>query len=43
MEYDILDILDLVSSYSNGDVNKIQQVIDSLEVMIENIQEEDEE
>lgn len=43
MEYDILDILDLVSSYANGDVNKIQQVIDNLEIMIENMQEEDEE
>lgn len=43
MEYDILDILDLVSSYANGDVNKIQQVIDNLEIMIENIQQDEEE
>ena len=43
MEYDILDILDSVSSYANGDVNKIQQVIDNLEIMIENIQQDEEE
>lgn len=38
MEYDILDILDTISSYANGDVNKIQQVIDSLKIMIENLE-----
>ena len=38
MEYDILDILDTISSYANGDVNKIQQVIDNLKIMIENLE-----
>lgn len=42
MEYDILDILDTISSYANGDVNKIQQVIDNLEIMIENLEGDDE-
>lgn len=42
MEYDILDILDTISSYANGDVNKIQQVIDNLKIMIENLEGDDE-
>lgn len=42
MEYDILDVLDMISSYANGDVNKIQQVIDNLEIMIENLEGDDE-
>lgn len=40
MEWDIMDILDTISNYANNDVNKIQQVIDNLEIMIENIEEE---